>query len=216
MSAGSAWGEKTRDAGAESVVRFGEGASMFLGPALLMAAFAGHPGFLGLPLLMESPRAQADLAHLVGYFAFPYLAVVALVLGRMVYGRRSWLALAGGALSLVGIVFMSGVFAVSLVSLTPLFGQSGLMMAVAMLSLLLLVGLMVLAAGLYLSGGRPRRRSGASVFMGSLVILVFVDNDPAMFVGASLMLLGLAPVGVELFRGGETASARRQDPSDKP
>jgi hypothetical protein len=53
--------------------------------------------------------------------------------------------LAGGALSLIGIVFMSGVFAVSLVSLTPLFEQSGPMMAVAMLSLLLLVGLMVLA-----------------------------------------------------------------------
>jgi hypothetical protein len=44
-----------------------------------------------------------------------------------------------------------------------------------------------------------------SVFAGSLLILVFVDNDPAMFVGAFLVLLGLAPVGIALFNGGEAA-----------
>jgi hypothetical protein len=44
-----------------------------------------------------------------------------------------------------------------------------------------------------------------SVFAGSLLILVFVDNDPAMFVGAFLVLLWLAPVGIALFNGGEAA-----------
>jgi hypothetical protein len=42
------------------------------------------------------------------------------------------------------------------------------------------------------------------------VILVLVDNDPAMFVGAALMLLGLGTVGVELFGGGEAAEDARE------
>jgi hypothetical protein len=176
-------------------MRFGAGASMFLGPALLMAAFAGHPDFLGLPLLMESPRAQADLPHLVGHSAFPFLAVCG---RRSRLGPRSLREEAVGGPGRRGLepdrdrVHERGVRSLLGVAHTTVRAErhddgGG-------------NALPALASGgngargeLYLSSGRLCRWSGTSVFVGSLVILVFVENDPAMFVGVSPMLLGLVP-----------------------
>jgi len=58
----------------------------------------------------------------------------------------------------------------------------------------------VLAVCLFLSRV-VRKWSAVMIFIGNLMIIVFMDLDNWMFIGASIMLIGMVPIGWKLFKG---------------
>jgi hypothetical protein len=77
--------------------------------------------------------------------------------------------------------------------------MQGSLLLTSLLSALSLVGMMILSAGLFLGRVVPRG-AAALIFLGNLRILVFIDLDNWMFIGALLMLLGMVPIARRMFR----------------
>lgn len=157
------------------------------------------------------------MPHMVGYLSIPLLISMALSLGYILFRIRPWFALIGTMMTCVGAVFMSGVFAswlsfaaVGNVSadqaagaipvLEALTEMQGVLLYSSILSVLSLLGLMVLAVGLFLGHVAPKW-SAVMIFIGNLMIIVFMDLDNWMFIGAFMILLGMAPIGWKLFKG---------------
>lgn len=163
------------------------------------------------------------LPHLVGYLSMPVLICAALALGYILYRARPWLAIIGGAMSCVGAVFMAGMLAIwlsfaaighvpadqvsgAIPALEALIEMQGPLLLSTILTAFSLLGLMVLAVGLFLSRLVPRW-CAVMIFIGSVMMSVFIDVDNLMFIGALCTFVGMAPIGWQLCRG-EFAGAR--------
>lgn len=150
------------------------------------------------------------LPHLLGYASMPFLIGAALSLGYILYGARPWMAIAGTALSCIGAVFMGGMLAMwlsfdalgnvapgnvagALPALEELIRMQGPLLLSTILAGLSLLGLMVLAAGLFLSRLVPRW-CAVMILTGSLMMSIFIDVDNLMLIGALILLAGMAPI----------------------
>ncbi len=170
-------------------------------------------------LINPAAARRYTIAHGVGYLGLPLIISTALYLSFFLFKARPWYALIGGTLSCIGTVYMAGVFgawlsfaAVGNVTadqvegaipvLEALMEMQGPLLVTSILSALSLIGLMVIAAGLFVSQVVPRW-SAVMVFLGNLLILVFMDLDNWMFLGAFIMLLGLAPISLKLLKPGQ-------------
>jgi hypothetical protein len=208
-------------------MRFVTAVALILTPMIWMIGFASHKAFWSPELNpIEAFTAREYLnsfgdpsysfSHGIIYLTLPLMIVVVLYLTHLLIEDKPWLALTGGALAFIGIIFMAGVFATWLsytsLATVPQDQQEGILPAVdaltamegwllitSVLSVLTFVGLMVLSTGLYLSR-KTYRRSAVMLFVGSLVILVFMDVDKLMFVGAFAMLVGFVPMSQKLIR----------------
>lgn len=154
------------------------------------------------------------LPHLVGYMALPLFIPASLILAKVLFGKAPLHAVIGAAASCIGVVFLGGVFGawMSFASvgnvpaeqagnllpvLTALTTMQGSLMISSSLSALTFFGMIILGFGLYQS--RIVSRWSAALFvLGNILILVFIDLDNWMFVGALLMFIGLFPLSMKL------------------
>lgn len=161
---------------------------------------------------------QYTVAHGVGYLSLPLLVGAGLCLGYILFRTKPWIAIIGTSLVCIGAIYMGGVFGSwlsfaaignvasdqlqgAIPALEALTEMQGALLLTSMLSALSLVGMMVLAVGLFLGQVVPRW-SAALIFIGNLTILVFTDLDNWMFIGALLMLLGMVPITWRLLNKG--------------
>jgi hypothetical protein len=146
------------------------------------------------------------LPHLLVYLALPLLGGGVLAVAARLHRVRPGLAVAGAATSLAGLVFMGGVFGSwlsfsaigrvgaeevpgALPALAALIRGSPTLTLTSVLGGLSLLGVVILAAGLYRSRVVPRWQA-ALVLAGNAVIIAFMDLDNLMLVGAALWLAG--------------------------
>ncbi len=161
---------------------------------------------------------QYTVAHGVGYLSLPLLIVTGLCLGYILFKTKPWIALVGASLVCTGAIYMGGVFGSwlsfaaignvapdqiqgAIPALKALTEMQGPLLLTSVLSALSLVGILVLAAGLFI-GRVVSRWSAALIFIGNLMILVFTDLDNWMFIGALLMLIGMTPISWMLLKSG--------------
>jgi hypothetical protein len=159
------------------------------------------------------------IPHLVGYLGLPLLISTALCLSSILFKKRPWFALVGASLACIGAIYMGGVFGTwlsfaaignvtaaqvegAIPALEALTKMQGALLLTSILSALSLLGLMVLAVGLFISRIVPRW-SAIMIFIGNLMIIAFMDLDNLMFIGAFIMLLGMAPISLKLLKKGK-------------
>jgi hypothetical protein len=131
-----------------------------------------------------------------------------LALAAPLRDRMPRLALAGMSASLVGVVYMGGVFGAwlsfsavgrvrpeevqgAVPAVAALIRDSPMLTLSSLLGGLSLVGIVVLAAGLFWTRAVPRWQASL-VVVGNAMILAFMDIDNLMLVGAALWLIGAA------------------------
>lgn len=171
--------------------------------------------------LLMGPDAAAGFInpHLVGYFAVPFMLFASLALGYVLFKEKPWFALIGTSLACVGTIFLGGVFAAwlsfaaignmppdqfeaAVSAFRELTTMQGPLAITSYLSVLGLLGFLVLAIGLFKSRIVPKWSAGL-IFIGNLMIIVFMDLDNLMAIGAFLMLLGFLPISLRLFKNEE-------------
>jgi len=168
--------------------------------------------------LSDIPRAQRYyvLPHMVGYLSMPFLIAAALSLGCILFRMRPWWAIVGATMTCVGAVFMAGMLAMWLAfaaignvpgehvpgataALEALIEMQGPLLYSTILTGFSLLGMMVLAVGLFLSGVVPKW-TAVLIFIGCLMMTLFIDLDNLMLTGAFLTLCGMAPIAWMLFK----------------
>ncbi len=216
------------------------GISLILFPLILMVAFSLHfqsiseffvfefkyeqvPVENTIPMLMGSDAMRNFTGpHLIGYFSVPFMIFASLALGYVLFKKKPWFAFIGTSLTLIGSVFLAGVFASWLSfaalgnmpidqtegaasALRVLTEMQGPMAMTTYLSVLSLLGLLILAVGLFKSRIVPKW-SASMIFIGTLTIIVFMELDNLMFIGALLMLIGMFPIALKLIKGDSNKS----------
>lgn len=168
--------------------------------------------------------------HMLAYFSVPFLMISGLYMGYVLFNQKPWYAISGVLFALVGGVFLSGVFASwlsfaavgnvaphqiagAIPALETLTEMQGPLALTTYMSALSLVGLMVLAAGLFASQIVPKW-AASLIFIGNLLIMVFMDLDNWMFIGALLILIGTLPLSLPLLSKHEPA-ARQPHPTQE-
>lgn len=158
------------------------------------------------------------LPHYLPFLAIPLQVVLALTLARVIFKERPWLALLGSTFATFGAVFMGGVFGAwtsfaavgnvesdqiqqSIPALQALITREGPLLLTTILSAFSMVGMFILGVGLYLST-YVKKWSGVLFFIGNVLILIFMDLDNWMFLGALLMLIAIIPISMKLLRDG--------------
>lgn len=174
-------------------------------------------------MLMSSDGAMGfTIPHIVGYFAVPFMLFSALALGYVLFKKKPLTALIGTSLSSIGCIFLGGVFAAwtsfaaianmpanqfeyAVSALSELTTMQGPLALTTYLSVLSLLGFLVLAVGLFQSRAVPRW-SASLIFVGNLMIILFMDLDNWMLIGSLLMLIGMLPIALKLIKGNSTES----------
>lgn len=167
-------------------------------------------------LLMSSQGLRYFIApHIVAYFAVPFMMFSAVALGYVLFDKKPKTAITGTLLSVIGCIFLGGVFAAwtsfaaignfpanqfdsAVMAFSELTTMQGPLAIFSSLSALSLIGFLILAIGLFQSRIISRWRS-SSIFLGNLLIIVFMDLDNWMFIGAILILIGIFPIAQGLF-----------------
>ena len=162
------------------------------------------------------------LPHMVGYLALPLFIPASLSLAYVLFKKAQWHALIGATLTCVGVMFLAGVFGAwmsfaavgsipakeagnLLTVLGALTTMQGSLMLSSALSALTFFGMIVLGFGLYHSRLVPRW-SAALFTLGNILILLFIDLDNWMFIGALLMLIGMLPLSMMLLHSTDKKS----------
>jgi hypothetical protein len=206
---------------ADRATRIVTGLAMIVAPAMQMVGFVLHPQFW--TFAKESDAAVQikyiqnypnwTIGHVLVTYSLPVVLLVLIQLGKMLSEFRPWWGRIGATLGGVGVVFMGGVFGMALSqgALGTLSADEGTIRALqAVMAMngplaflapaaLTFVGGVILGTGLLLTGSVPKW-SSALYTVGQLVMLVWVDVDAYMFIGAFLSLVGLAPVGLTMLR----------------
>ncbi len=157
------------------------------------------------------------LPHYFVYAAMPVFIAAALYLASIVFRSSPWHAVIGSALTTVGAVYFIGVLGAWLAfpaladvpsdqipnvlpMVRALTTVQGVLMVSTTLSILVFVGLIVLACALFRADVVPRWSVG-SIIAGNVLILVFAGTENWMVIGSLAMLVGLAPLTVNVLRG---------------
>lgn len=157
------------------------------------------------------------LPHYFVYAAMPLFIAAALFLASIVFRSSPWHAVIGSALTSVGAVYfvgvlgawlafpaLAGVPADQLPNVLPmvraLTTMQGVLMVSTMLSILVFVGLIVLACAMFQDRTVPRW-SIWSIIAGNVLILAFAGTENWMVIGSLAMLAGLAPLALRERRG---------------
>lgn len=206
----------------ESIKRIGTGLSMILAPLLLAVGFAIHPaekqsGAEQLQMIVDN-IGRWNAAHLMILASLVLFIPATLGLMRRLRRGGAWFGLIGGALASIGVVFFGALVGVEALATSafadvPADPRAGLapgvqafidskgLIPVVYLTAGLILGLLVLAAGLFVARTAPRWTS-MTIAAASLVMLAsLVVNDLTIgAVGAAVLLVGLGAVGLQTLR----------------
>jgi len=155
------------------------------------------------------------LPHMVGYVSLPLFIISALAMAYASYRQAPKHAAIGLLFTIIGTVFLAGVFSAwlsfaavnqtlgidpqNLVSvLKALTSMQGPLLFSTILSGLSFAGLIILGFGLYQVRTLPRW-STLTYIGGSFMILLFMDLDNWMLIGALLQCLGIWPLAGQFF-----------------
>lgn len=150
------------------------------------------------------------LPHLLIYLALPLTIPATLAFAAHLARRRPVLAALGTLAALTGTIFMGGIFGMwlalpALGSLRPdqvqgaipalaaLIQYPPMLKLTMVLASLSIIGVAVLAAGMLVTGAIPRWQAGL-ILAGNATILVFMDIDNLMLVGALAWFVGALPL----------------------
>ena len=189
-------------------------------PAEIFQLKLQHDPYLATEImdgLRDRPRAQRYyvLPHFLGYLSMPVLIAAALSLGWILHRARPGWAIIGATMATAGAVFMAGMLSMWLgfaaignvpagqvpgatAALEALIEMRGPLLWATILTGLSLLGLMVLAIGLYISDLVPKW-SALAIFVGCVIMSAFIDVDNLMFLGAFLTFCGMARIARMLF-----------------
>jgi hypothetical protein len=210
------------DSSADRATRIATGLAILVAPAMQMVGFFLHPQFW---TLAKETDAAGQLGYIQNYanwttghvlvtYSLPVVLLVLVQLGKILSEYRPWWGRLGSALGAIGVVFMGGIFGMSLSlgavgtlpadegtmrALQAVMDMKGPLVFLAPASLMLIGGI-VLGTGLFFTPAMPKW-SSALYTLGQLVTLVWLDIDAYMFVGAFFSLVGLAPVALRLLSG---------------
>lgn len=162
-----------------------------------------------MALFRSSSLIDFILPHLIIYLALPLLVPAVVYLGIFLFERKPWLTILGILTTLTGIIYMGGVFgswlsftaigavrsdqiAGSIPALAALIKNQGMLMMTSALAGLSILGILIISAGLFFTRVVPRWQV-VLIFLGNLMIIVFMDIDNLMLLGATLWLIGALP-----------------------
>ena len=155
--------------------------------------------------------------HLIGYLALPLFVLCAFGLYASAREARPRLASLGLSLTVIGTIYLGGVFglftaltrglgdvdprhaagaAATYAAVTADRGAYGLTRALAELAM---IGIAIQALALWRAVGVPRWSPGL-VVLGCALFLAFWDVDNVMFVGAVCLAVGFAPISRRIWR----------------
>lgn len=192
------------------------GVCLIAAPLLLLIGEAIHPDDKSnaadeLALVADN-LGRWYAAHLVELIAFALMIPAVLGLAHLIHERKPGLAYTGGGLSLIGIVAVAAVIGAdgfagyfvaeagagspTAVAVFDSLMESGRMIPVYIATLLVGIGLIVTAVGLYRSQVVAPWSAGA-IALGALLIDIGFPAGVAAVVwaGMALLLVGMAPIG---------------------
>lgn len=163
------------------------------------------------------------LPHFFEYAAMPLFIAAALYLASVLFRSSPWHAVIGSALTIVGAVYFVGVLGAWLsfpaladvpAALRPdilpmvraLTKVQGVLLVSTTLSVLVFLGLIVLACGLLRTRTIPRWSAGL-IIAGSVLILVFAGTENWMVIGSLSMFAGLLPMSMKDLRRSAVSTA---------
>lgn len=172
------------------------------------------------------------LPHYFIYAAMPVIIAAVLYLAFLLYRAAPWRAVIGAALTTIGAVYFVGVLGAWLSfpvvgSVSPdeiadlgpvvraLTTVQGVLLVSTGLSVLVFVGLIVLASALT-RGGLLSRWSAIAVITGNALILAFAGTENWMTIGALVTATGFLPLTVRTLRGNPAISPRRVSDTTTP
>ena len=210
--------------------------SLILFPSILIIAFSMH--FMGefgfkdffnfkfsyvqpsserfMELFRSNRLLDFVLPHLTVYLALPLLVPAIIYFGKILFDKKPILSIIGILLTVVGTVFMGGIFgswlsfvAVGNVSIeqvpdtipaiTALVQSNKLLGITGVLAGFSLVGFIIIAVGLLISRTVPKWQA-LLILVGNLMIILFMDLDNLMLIGAMFWLIGAIPISRKAFK----------------
>ncbi len=155
------------------------------------------------------------LPHLTVFLALPLLVPAIVYLSNILFNKKPMLSIVAVLLTMMGTVFMGGIFGSwlsfvaignvsaeqvleSIPALTALIQSNTLLGMTGILAGFSLIGFVVISIGLLISKVIPRWQA-ALILIGNLMIIMFMDLDNLMLIGATLWLIGVLPVGLKGF-----------------
>lgn len=164
------------------------------------------------------------LPHLVGYLSLPLFLLSASAIAYVSYSRRPRQTLTGLILTATGVVFLGGVFASwlsfaaignvknvpadALISvLGALIELKGPLLISTVFSALTFFGMIILGVGLHQARILPRWSSSLYI-AGNLMIVLFMDLDNWMLIGAVMQCIGIYPLSLRFIAGFQSKALR--------
>lgn len=216
----------------ESIKRTGTALAMILGPFLLAVGFFIHPldkstGAAELQMIVDN-IGRWNLAHLLLLVGAVFFIPAVLGLMQLLRERGAWFGLIGGWLAGIGVVFFGaliGVDALATSALADLPAAQRAALAPAVqafldmrgasvagnVGFLLIVGIIVLAIGLFVTRAVPRWAS-AAIVIGSLLEFGFSSSSTQLVgtAGTVVVFFGMAAIGLrEVNTSGSTFTPDR-------
>ena len=166
------------------------------------------------------------LPHLLGYLSLPLFLVSASAIAYASYSKRPKLTIVGLILTATGVIFLGGVFASWLsfaaignvnnvpaesliISLDALMQLQGPLLISTVLSALTFFGMIILGLALHQTSILPRW-SSLLYIAGNLVIVIFMDLDNWMLIGALMQCIGIYPLSLRFFAGFHYKNSQQQ------
>lgn len=215
----------------ETVKRIGTGLTFITFPIMFVFIYAAHPNLLSLSPVTDVNAWIAEFhgnsplhfGHVLMLSSVPLLLIATLKLKDLSKGRGAWLGFIGGALAVIGAVFLAAdkgalclvtsafdtlpedQFAQLLPGLEAMFNKAGWLVLVWLLALLP-IGFALQAVGLILARAIPRRQS-VLLLIGS-VLLANPDIEIISLIASVLLAIALIPLGIQIINGRlETSTA---------
>ena len=211
-------------------------ASLILFPSILIIAFSMHfmgefgfRDFINFKFSYTQPSAERFmelfrsnklldiiLPHLTVYLALPLLVPAIIYLGKILFDKNPILSITGVFLSIIGAIFMGGVFgswlsfvaignvsseqvSESIPAVTALIQSNKLLGMTGVLAGFSLIGFIIIAIGLLISRVIPKWQA-LLILIGNLMIIMFMDLDNLMLIGAMFWLIGAIPISRKAFK----------------
>ena len=186
----------------------------------------GFKDFFDFKFSYEQPSAQRfmelfqsdnlldfALPHALVYFALPLLIFSILFLGKQLYMTMPRLSIIGVILTTMGTIYMGGIFGswlsfiaiadvsteqveAAIPALEALIQSKSFLTITGIFAGFSLIGFLVISAGLFYAHIIPRWQS-SFIFIGNLMIILFMDLDNLMLIGALIWLIGILPLSIQ-------------------
>ena len=221
-------GEAKRSA--ENLIRAFTGLCLILVPLVMIIGFFAHPNITSVEVTKAASgwvsefrhNATWGYAHLAVMLLSPLLIAIALTFTRLVRPQAPWLALIGGALAIFGSCLLMAdkgalymvpnametltdeQFALAMPVVEAMFNRAG---ALGLLKLLptLMIGFVLLGVGLFKVPGIAKWKAGAIVL--GFFLLLNPDIDIISGFASLIILIGMAPIGLDILQGKLDAKA---------